>query len=245
MAERAWTCGFALVALVGVGCGILGGNSKKQGSLVLPFELGNNKDCASLNVVTVRAELDDGGVAKETNCSAGRLRLDGVTPGSHDVVVYGLDKDDVKIMDSLAAGPLSVSVEDGKTLVIDPPVQLTLAPAKLVLRWDFGFASCGSSSIDSFRVTAWRSDGSQQLLQSSIKCSVAGQGEGQYREVPDPGRDLSGDQLGEVVIQPVSSTPAEVGSPVRFSFDAPGAGREIRLSLTCTEKGCQGSGKPD
>lgn len=233
-----------LVAMLGAGCG-LGGNAKQQGSVVVPFELGNHKDCASLNVVTVRAELDDGGVAKETNCEASKLRFDGIAPGAHDLVVYGLDKDDVRIMDSLAAGPLSVTVEDGKTQVVDPPVQLTLAPALLVLRWDFGFASCGSASIDSFRVTAWRSDGSQQLLQANVKCNTAGQGEGQYRDVPDPRRDLSGDELGEVEIQPVSGTPAEVGGPAKFTFAPPGPGREIKLSLTCTDKGCAGSGKPD
>jgi hypothetical protein len=245
MGQPAWNYGVVLVAAVTAGCSILSGNDKKQGALVVPFELGNQKDCASLNVVTVRAELDGGGVAKEVNCDAGKIRLDGVTPGSHDVVLYGLDKDDIKIMDSLAAGPLSAKVEDGKTTVIDPPAQLTLAPAKILLRWDFGFASCSSAAIETFRATAWRSNGSEQLLQTKVKCSSAGTGEGQYRNVADPGRDLSGDELGEVDVQPESSTPADVGAAVKFSFDPPGPGREIKLSLTCTEKGCEGSGQPD
>jgi hypothetical protein len=245
MRQRAWGCGGVLIVMVSAGCNILSGSNKKQGSLVVPFELGNHKDCASLNVVTVRAELDGGMVAKEVNCGAGTVRFDGVAPGTHDVILYGLDKDDVKIMDSLAGGPLSVAIEDGKTEVVDPPAALTLAPAKIVLRWDFGFASCGSASIETFRTTAWRTDGSEQLLQTSVKCSSSGTGEGQYRDVPDQGRDLSGDELGEVEVQPVSGTPADVGAPVKFTFDPPGPGREIKLSLICTEKGCEGSGQPD
>lgn len=246
MGRQTWSwMGLVSVALFSAGCGILSSNDKKQGSLVVPFELGNHKSCASVNVVTVRAEFDDGGVAKETNCEAGTIRFDGVALGPHRVVLYGLDKNDIKIMDSLATGPLSVTIEDGKTQVIDPPAQLTLAPAKLALRWDFGFSSCGSASIDSFRVTAWRSGGSQQLLQTNVSCGTPGKGEGQYRDVPDPGRDLSGDELGEVEVQPVSGTPADVGAPVKFTFDPPGPGRDIKLSLTCTAKSCKGSGKPD
>lgn len=244
MKQRTWVYGVVLVAAGSAGCSLLG-NDKQAGTLVVPFQLGNQKDCASLGVVTVRAELDTGDVSKEVNCAAGKIRLDGVKAGSHKVVLYGLDKDDLVIMDSLGAQPLSIKVEDGKTALADPPVELSLAPVKLLLRWDFGFASCDGASIASFQVSAWRSDGAQRLLKTEVKCNTPGKGAGQYRDVPDSARDLSGDELGELEIQPVTSTAAAVGAPVKFTFAPPGPGREIKLSLTCDANGCTGSGSPD
>jgi hypothetical protein len=234
----------AAAALTTVGCG----STKHQdsGTLVVPYQLGNHRDCAALGIVSVRAELDEGALSQEVDCDAKQLRFNVLKPGHYDVIVYGIDKDGVQTMDSLAAGPVPIDVVGGgTTVVVDPAINLTAAPAKLELRWDLGFGSCDSSSIASFAVSAWRSDGSDLLMQTKVSCSMTGQGREQYRLVPDKERALSGDELGEVDVQAVDSHGFPMGEPATFSFDAPGPGGQVKLSLDCGQGRCKGSGKPD
>lgn len=233
-----------LSAALALGCGAEAGPD--TGVLVVPFKLGNGRACEDLGVVSVRAELDDGDYVEEQDCAAGELRFQLLEPGPYDLVVYGLDGDGVPVMDSLAAGPLPVTVVGGGTTVVfDPPAQLTAAPAKLQLRWEFGFSSCEAAGIERFDISAWREDGSELLMISELACSTPGEGREQYRLVPDEDRELSGDELGEVEVQAYDAHGLAVGSPVVFAFDAPGAGREIELSLSCDAGGCDGSGMPD
>lgn len=216
------------------------------GVLVVPYELGNHRDCASLGVSTARAELDDGMYVQEADCDAGYVRFNLVDPGRHEVVVYGLNDDDVPVMDSLADGPFPVDVVGGDTtVVVDPPLKLTAAPAKLGLRWSFGFGTCLSTSIASFGVSAWRSDGSDLLMEAELDCEMPGEGRDQYRLVPDAMRALRGEELGEVDIQPYDKNGFAVGDPITFSFDAPGPGGSVELSMTCDSGGCDGSGNAD
>jgi hypothetical protein len=236
--------GVTLLAFATLGCG--GKTKDDSGVLVAPYELGNRKDCKSLGVVSVRAELDDGAVAQEVECDAGEVRFNLLKPGHYDVVVYGLNADGVRVMDSLADGPTSVDVVGGgTTVIVDPAVKLTAAPAKLALRWNLGFGSCESSSIGSFALDAWRSDGSDLLMQTEVLCSMQGQGREQYRLVPDKQRALSGEELGEVNVQAKDVHGIAMGKPVTFNFDSPGPGREVKLSLSCGDGGCKGSGQPD
>jgi len=216
------------------------------GALVVPYELGNHRDCSSLGVVAVRAELDDGDKTQEVDCDAGELRFNLLKPGHYDLVVYGIDKDGVEVMDSLAAGPVPVDVVgSGATVVVDPAVKLTAAPAKVKLRWDLGFGSCGSASLSKFSIAGWRADGSDLLMETKVDCSMTGQGREQYRLVPDKERALSGDELGEVEVQAVDVHDIAMGKPVTFMFDPPGPGGEVKLSLSCSGAGCKGSGTPD
>lgn len=232
----------ALMLLAGCGSD----DKPDNGVLVVPFELGNRRDCSSLGVATVRAELDDGQYSEETECGTGQVRFNLLKPGSYDITVYGLDDHGKAVMDSLADGPLPVDVVGGGTTVVfDPAVKLTAAPAKLMLRWDLGFGSCESTSIKSFGVGAWRGDGSDLLMETDVACEMAGEGVSQYRDVPDKQRDLSGDEFGEVEIQPYDMNGIAVGDPATFTFDSPGAGGKVKLSLACDEGGCNGSGKPD
>src|SRR3954447_25425273 len=85
-----------LIALAGCG-----GGGKDHGVLVVPYELGNHRDCASLGISSVRAELDDGSLVTEGDCDTGQVRFNLLDPGNYDVVVYGLDDDGVAVMDSL------------------------------------------------------------------------------------------------------------------------------------------------
>lgn len=217
-----------------------------SGVLIVPFELGNRRSCEDLGIVAIRGELDDGDYIEEVDCDAGELRFAHLEPGRYKVTLYGLDDDDTPVMDSLGAGPQAIQVVgDGTTVVFDPAIGLTSAPARLLLRWSFGFSTCDAASIAGFAVAAWRADGSALLMESEIACSVAGQGRDQYRLVPDLGRELSGSEVGEVEIQPHDLEGFAIGDATTFSFEAPGPGAEIKLSLSCDSGGCTGSGEPD
>src|SRR5258708_954881 len=69
--------------------------------------------------------------------------------------------------------------------------------------------------------------------------------DGQYRTVPDIERELSGDELGEVDVQAYDKDAIGIGQPITFTFDAPGAGGAVKLSLNCDAGGCKGTGAAD
>lgn len=218
----------------------------EAGVLVVPFTLGNNKTCEDLGVFLVRGELDEGVHAQEADCDAGKVRFDLLMPGTYEIVAYGLDSEGVEVVDSLEDGVvIATVVGEDATVVADPPLQLTAAPAHLMVRWDFAFASCDGTGIDRFALSAWRSDGSRLLLETQLPCAMAGDGPGEYRAVPDLERRLSGDEIGEVSVQPVDVHGIAIGDPVEFLFTSPGAGRYVQLSLSCDDGGCTGSGEPD
>jgi hypothetical protein len=235
-----------VVLLAAAASGCFGEDEPDTGVLVVPYQLGNARDCESLGIVSVRAELDGGDFAEEVDCDVGQVRFDLLDPGHYDVVVYGIDEDGVAVMDSLGDRPIDIDViGSGTTVIVDPAVRLTAAPAQLKLRWQFGFGSCESASIERFGVSAWRSDGSELLMTSEVACDTPGEGRGQYRLVPDDERELSGDELGEVEIQPYDTHDLPIGEAVIFGFDSPGPGGEVLLSLDCDVGGCEGSGKAD
>jgi hypothetical protein len=240
------TVRWLLIACVAALAGCGAHDKKDTGVLVVPYELGNHRECADLGITTVRAELDQGDYVEEADCDAGQVRFNLIDPGNHEVVVYGLDKHDVPVMDSLADGPVKVDVVGGDTtVVVDPALKLTAAPAKLELRWAFGFGTCESTAIDHFGISAWRSDGSDLLMETAVDCTMPGEGHGQYRIVPDMERDLSGDELGEVDVQAYDKDMIAIGEPVTFMFVAPGAGGAVKLSMNCDDGGCKGSGAAD
>ena len=221
-------------------------DNPEAGVLVIPYELGNLKDCESLGVEVIRGQIDDEFHVEEVDCEAGQIRFNQLMPGSYEIELFGLDEDAYAIMDSLAGGPRTLSVVgEGTTVVADPPIKLTAAPAHLKMRWDFGFGTCDSAFIDHFTVSAWRVDGSELLLEEELDCGMPGDGLDQYRSVPDGDRQLSGDEFGEVAIQAYDGNDVAVGSPLLYSFEAPGAGRFVHLSMTCDQGGCAGSGTPD
>ena len=241
------------IGRLALGCALLlalGGCAEEKGPdegvLVVPFELGNRKECSDLGVVGVRVELDDGELAQEVDCEAGEVRFNLLDPGRYEVRVYGLDADGVAIMDSLEDGPLTADVIGrDTTVVLDPAAMLTAAPARLMMRWQFGFGSCESAAVGGFTISAWRADGGELLMEADVPCEMPGEGREQYRLVPDDERDLSGDSVGEVDVQPYDVNDIAMGDPTTFAFDPPGAGRAVKLSLTCNGGGCDGTGKAD
>lgn len=242
------------LGLVLLGCGLLGNASclfeegedgGSEGTLVVPFELGNRRSCESFDVERVRGELVEGSdYVDEVRCDTGQLRFQGVRAGNYRVRLYGLDEEGVAVMDNrLDDETLLKVIGHGNTVVADRPVKLTRTPAHMYLRWTFGFGTCKSAGISGFAISVWRSDGSELLLETELDCELDGEGPEGYREVSE--RGLIGDQIGEVTVQPLDTAGFEIGDPVVFEFMAPGAGRDIKLSVTCEDTNCTGSGEPD
>ena len=241
-AVTTWVCALGWLS-VGAGCA---SGDTSSGTLVVPFELGNHRSCDALGVKTVRAELDDGMFSEEAPCTNGQIRFRDLPAGSYHVRLYGVDDSGVSIMDNLQTGEVVVSVVGNDTTVVtQPAVTLTAAPAQVLLRWNFGFGTCNGIGVDRFAVKVWRSDGDELLLDASVPCESEGDGPDQYRKVVDRMRQLGGGETGEITVQPLDRTGVKVGEPVLFHFDPPGAGRSIKLSLNCLEGSCSGSGQPD
>ena len=243
--HAAWVSIAVSGLLAGAGCA-KDEHADTSGVLVVPFALGNHKACDELGVTAVRIALDDGEYSEEAPCDEGQVRFTGVPSGRYDLIAYGVDERGVPVMDSLATGPLAVDViGEHTTIVIEPAVTLTAAPAKLLLRWELGFGSCESANLDGFQVSAWRADGGELLMESEVSCGMPGDGAQQYRLIPDEMRQLSGEAVGEAQVQPLDVNGVAVGDPVSFTFESPGPGGKVKLSVSCDESGCQGSGQAD
>lgn len=233
-------------ALLATACPSDTSSSSSTGTLVVPFELGNHRTCQELSVAKVRGELDGGMYVAEALCAVGAVRFKEIPGGNYHVRMFGVDDSGVEVMDSYSSHDVVVTVlGDDSTVVTKPAVTLTAAPAHLLLRWNFGFGTCKGVGVDRFHVTVWRSTGDDLVLDETLACSTEGEGDDQYREVPDDNRQLGGDSVGEISVQPLDKTGVTVGDAVLFNFKAPGPGHDIKISLTCEEGACTGSGKPD
>ena len=240
-ARAVWLAGAWLAACGGDDDGAAGTNT-----LVIPFELGNERSCESVGVEYVRAELKGTAYEGEADCGTGQVRIKNVPAGSYRVTVAAIDASGVAVMDNVAAGDTTVSVNgDGKTKVIEEGITLTAAPAHLKVRWDFKFSSCKGASIETFDVSAWRGTGDSLIAKQAFPCTQEGEGRGGYRLIDDPERRFGGDVGGEVSVQPRDKDKVPVGKAVVFKFKAPGAGQDVKVTVTCDEGSCMGSGKPD
>jgi len=256
------------VLLVAVAAGLVTGcfeDDDPPGSLIVPFKLGNNKECKDFKVKRVVGKLDDDGddddeeddriFEDDVRCEVEQIEFDNVPAGTYRLRLFGYDSDDFAVMDNLDSEDLNVNVIGDETVLAERAVMLTPSPANLLLRWSFGFGSCKSAGIDKFLVNVWREDGSARLLEYEIDCDKVGEGEDYYRKVPDSKRRLAGDVVGEVSVQPLDRNGAEVGDPLEFTFKSPGAGRDVRLSFECAadpeyadtngKELCTCSGEPD
>jgi hypothetical protein len=219
-------------------------NKSDHGTLIVPFKLGNDRSCSDFNVKTVRGVLtdeddDDDQYEDEVKCETKELRFDNVPSGDYKLRLYGYppDNDDKPVMDSLQDADLTMTViGDGTTVVADRKVMLTAAPAHLLIRWSFGYGTCKSAGIGSFAISVWRSDGADLLLEGELDCEAVGDADdGYYRTIPDARRLLSGTESGEVSVQPLDRDGDEIGEALSYEFKAPGAGRDLKLSLKCDE----------
>ena len=217
------------------------------GSLEVRYVLGNDRPCEALGIQTIRGVIDDEFVVEEVPCAeSDGVRFENLPRGTYRVTMYGLSEDGYSVMDSLGGPDILVKVPgEGATAIAPMAVVLTAAPARILVTWDFGFGSCEIVKIATFLVRAWNIQGDDLLLEVPLACDTAGIGAQQYREIPDPERRLGGTLVAEVSVQPLLADGAEFGHAASFSFDPPGAGVEVRLTVECSQGGCEGSGFPD
>lgn len=244
--ERFAVSGACAAGLLLAACGGDDGTGSGSDTLVVHFELGNDRTCEALGVETIRAELNDKQVVQQAPCDNGQVRFRDLPTGTYHVKLYGLDKDDVEVMDSYTSSDTVVNVAgDDQTIDLKPAVTLTAAPAHLLVRWNFGFGTCNGIGIDTFVIKAWRGTGDNLILSKSLPCTLEGEGKDQYRTIDDPDRRFAGDESGEVSIQPLDKNNVNVGKAATFDFKAPGAGHDVKLSVECEDDACTGTGKPD
>jgi hypothetical protein len=219
---------------------------EESGSLQLSFQLGSGKSCDEFGIDRVLAVLnnDDEEYEEREDCDKGEIRFNDVAPGSYTVKLFGYDSDNKPVKDS---EPQKTTIKSGETTTIETPIRLLDAPAKLLVGWDFDFSDCKKEGIGGFYITAYSSDGSDVLFEEKeIPCDFElYEEDDKYHLIPDDERDLKGDDFGEVEIQPYDVNSAPLGDPIAFTFDSPGPGGVIRLSLYCDDTGCTGSGEPD
>ncbi len=218
---------------------------EESGSLQLSFQLGSGKSCDEFGIERVEAILtNDGDDYDETvSCDKGEIRFNDVEPGTYNLKLFGYDSDRVAVKDSESQ---KTTVKSGETTTIEQSIRLLDSPAKLKVRWDFDFSDCKTEGIGGFYITAFSSDGSDVLFdQQNTLCDSEPDDDDGYHTIPDPDRDLKGDDFGEVEIQPYDANSAPLGDAITFTFDSPGPGGEIKLSLSCDDTGCVSSGEPD
>jgi hypothetical protein len=233
------------VVLAGALLGLAGcpGDDDSHGTLVVPFKLGNDRmSCGDFGVKVVVGELGDGKYTDEVKCEAKELRFDNVPAGEYKIRVFGYESYDYDdhsdaIMDSLQTDDLEMSViGDGTTVIAGRKVMLTSSPAHLLVRWSFGYGTCKSVGVSKFVVSAWRNGGSELILEDTLECENVGDSDDSYyRQLRDPDRRMTGDDDGEITIQPLDRDGSEIGEGLNADFKGPGPGKDIQISVKCDE----------
>ena len=221
--------------------------NEDPGSLIVTYRLGNDKSCQEAGVQEIHVVLDEeNGIEESAACAAGQVEILGLPVGNYNVDVTGIDANGVVIMDNIDDGTTKANVTGSGKELMPAEIALTDAPAKLEVRWDFGFTSCENTGIDSFEIEAFDESGSASLVSGSLGCSDLADNNDGYHFVADPDRNIDGRRLGEVGVQPVDSDGVEVGDRVLFTIMPPSPGYTVQLTFDCVEGGCTSpTGVPD
>ena len=231
-------CLFAFAAPL-AGCA----EDEGPGTLVVPFQFPAPFTCADLDVDQVRVQLgdDDVGINSRDTCTSGEVRLVDVPAGRYEMLVEGLNTQNIAVTDNLADPREARLVEvlgDGATVTVSPEVVLTTAPAKLEIAIDFLASSCTGSGITNFDVRT-SDDAAGSLLQYDLPCDDSVEG---FVAIPDPDRELRGNDFTSISVQPLDASRTAVGLAVQQTFEPPGPGQTVRLLLRdCDSNGCPSS----
>ncbi len=247
------------IALGTTGCG----EDEGPGTLVVRYEFGGGSSCQDAGVEYVEATLDDTEYSTTAECDGSfEVRLNDVPAGRYSITLQGqleqaIDGEPVSVVDNLYLADADRRVEVlGDTTVESDEFQLLEAPAQLAVAVNLGAFSCSNTGIDHFVVDAYEAGGfTDRILQSELPCDgeidmddaleCPPDGCTGHRRVDDEDRVLDGDLVGTVEIQAQDAAGEDVGNSATFMFDPPGPGRPIRLTVTCNQQGCEGTGTPD
>lgn len=239
-------------------------NDTPTGSLTVSFKLGTNNVCSFKNaagtdnpVADVRIALFRPGtvgsadpIAEETvACADGEALFTTINAGTYEIVAEGMDAKKLVVFDNEGEGD-KAEVLEGQDNESNT-VTLSLTPVKVYLRWSFGFGSsqCATLPLKLFDVEARRDDGNAKLGSGSFTCDASTDDPNNYHLLADMGRVLNGNDIDTIVITPTNATGKDVGDAASFSFDPPGPGNSVFLSIEakCSGETCDlsGSGTPD
>lgn len=230
------------LVLGSVGCR----EEEQSGAVTVNYSLGFGAGltCAEASVVTVRVSLGTSYSAEAACDGTGVVALDNVSAQSYPLIVEGISADGVIVYDNGHA-PENIEVPGSGTATAD--ITLTSTPAQIQFSFNFldeaGFpyAPQDTPPVAEINVIALQNTCSRPLLEHLFV----------YRrleavrdvEVPDPEREIIGEDVDCVVIELVDQSGAEfaptwlpTGTTERF--EPPGPGRLITITLRCEERTC-------
>ncbi len=213
-----------------------------EGALIAQYGIEEQDlSCEIAGVVKVRAVLGDGEYITEVNCDAYEFQFDDVTPDTYSLSIFGIDDRGIAIFDNLADGPLEVTINAEQVISLEEPIVLAQAPEPLFLRWSLGYGSCLSRGIRRFEVKVI--DQGQTKLQTTISCFTQGEGEEEYRTVPDPDRIMVDPSYDEIIVEPqdwggegMGDAFITVFDPAYFDEWVPSGALE--MTVVCFPSGC-------
>jgi len=228
-------------------------NDTPTGNLEVAFEIGSGVPCDNVEDVTVKlikfgAKPDVDGVLESTaeltvDCSAGKALLTSVETGKYNVIVEGTDAEKTVVVDNglTAATDLAEVLEGSDTSA--GTIKLSPTPAKLLFRWELnGFLDqCDKVPLKNFEIIGYKNAGKSPIAMGAFACDAPVEDPVDfYRQLPDPDRDLDGDELDSIEIAPQDATGNTVGARVVFNITPPGAGKTVKLSVStkCTDTTC-------
>lgn len=231
-------------------------NDTPTGSLTVPFKIGSANVCSFKNpsgadvpvddvrIALYRKGTVDSGepVAEETApCAEGQALFTTIDAGNYDVVAEGKDADGLVVFDNEGEGSVA-EVLEGQDVTADE-VRLNLTPAKLQVRWSFSgfeFNQCTQVELETLSIEARRDGGNSPLGDGEFSCDQAADAGDGYHLLVDTDRRLNGNDIDTVEITPRDASGKTIGSIAAFSFDPPGPGHTIKLTLgiECTATNC-------
>ena len=222
------------------------------GSLIVPFSIGADIGCSTLGVTQVTIELwsqpAEGAPGEQVDsatvsCEDGQAEFQSVPVGRYEVRASGVDMENVVIVDNGGKNkPDTAEVTSGTQNTADD-VNMGITPAKLLVRWKLndGFGQCTDVPAKQFEVKAYKNSGGLEIYNYAFDCDPAEDQVDGYNVVVDDDRQIEGDVLDLITINPIDAMGMDVTTdPLYFQMTPPGFGRTVKLtaSLNCMGTDC-------
>lgn len=228
-------------------------NDTPTGNLEVAFEIGSGVPCDNVEDITIKLikpgakpDVTTGEIEPTAeltvDCSAGKGLLTSVEAGKYNVVIEGTDAENTIVVDNVltAATDVAEVLENADTNA--GTIKLSPTPAQLQIRWKLdGFVNqCTQVPVKTFEVIAYKNAGKSPILMGAFDCDAPADLEMSYRSLPDPDRDLDGEELDSIEIIPHDATGNNVGDRVVYNITPPGAGKPVKLTFSteCTDTVC-------
>jgi len=227
---------FCLTALAAPACG----GDQPTGSLIVPFQIGANVACSAIGVTDVTVQLwtmpSEGAeptMAEEETvaCDDKQAVFSSVDAGRYEVRAFGIDDQMIGIVDNGGKDPVDTAEVTSGAENTSDPVLMSTTPATVEVRWSIGggFVQCSAIPSKKFRVSLFENGGANQLHTHTFPCDEMGDGMG-YHLVLDEGRDIKGDQLDLILVEPLDAQDKLNGTGAQFVLTPPGHGRTVKVS---------------